>query len=489
MNGLLLDSDELRAAGRHLGEFLAAYQEGIASRPVFPVLDRAVIRRLLDEPLPAEGRSIEELFAELGADIIANSTQIAHPRFLAYVLASSTGVAPFAEAAAAALNQNCNLWTLSPAANAIEQKVISWFSELFAIQGGGGIITSGGSMANLSALVAARDSREPVVSRSEGLQGGGAPIVLYTSEEAHNSIDKAAALVGLGLNNVVRIPTDDRFRIRLDLLREAVAADRSAGRVSFCVVATAGTITTGAIDPLEELVAYCGEERLWLHVDGAYGAFAVFSSRVRDQLVAAGQADSLTLDPHKLLFMPLEAGCVLFRDPESWQDVFSFPSTYLSMPEEPDLLVQGPQDLVELASLRDQRLHDGHRWGSRPRRVHGRARRSTTDSGAPGAGDPHGGLFPRSQSGRCTQRGGAEGSPPRRPGLSRTRPSRRTRMPTSLLHESEDDSGRRRCHRRGGQSHRCGARVMSGLRRHASGRLPVPLRPLHATVSDSDLED
>ena len=346
MNGLLLDSDELRAAGRHLGEFLAAYQEGIASRPVFPVLDRAVIRRLLDEPLPAEGRSIEELFAELGADIIANSTQIAHPRFLAYVLASSTGVAPFAEAAAAALNQNCNLWTLSPAANAIEQKVISWFSELFAIQGGGGIITSGGSMANLSALVAARDSREPVVSRSEGLQGGGAPIVLYTSEEAHNSIDKAAALVGLGLNNVVRIPTDDRFRIRLDLLREAVAADRSAGRVSFCVVATAGTITTGAIDPLEELVAYCGEERLWLHVDGAYGAFAVFSSRVRDQLVAAGQADSLTLDPHKLLFMPLEAGCVLFRDPESWQDVFSFPSTYLSMPEEPDLLhyaEYGPQ--------------------------------------------------------------------------------------------------------------------------------------------------
>ena len=346
MNGLLLDSDELRAAGRHLGEFLAAYQEGIASRPVFPVLDRTVIRRLLDEPLPAEGRSIEELFAELGADIIANSTQIAHPRFLAYVLASSTGVAPFAEAAAAALNQNCNLWTLSPAANAIEQKVISWFSELFAIQGGGGIITSGGSMANLSALVAARDSREPVVSRSEGLQGGGAPIVLYTSEEAHNSIDKAAALVGLGLNNVVRIPTDDRFRIRLDLLREAVAADRSAGRVSFCVVATAGTITTGAIDPLEELVAYCGEERLWLHVDGAYGAFAVFSSRVRDQLVAAGQADSLTLDPHKLLFMPLEAGCVLFRDPESWQDVFSFPSTYLSMPEEPDLLhyaEYGPQ--------------------------------------------------------------------------------------------------------------------------------------------------
>jgi len=188
---------------------------------------------------PAEGCSIEDLFAELGADITANSTQIAHPRFLAHVFASPTGVAAFAEAAAAVLNQNCNLWTLSPAANAIEQKVLSWFSELFAIRGGGGTITSGGSMANFSALVAARDSREPAVSRSQGLQGGGAPIVPCTSEEAHNSIDKAAALVGLGLDNVVRIPTNDRFRIRLELLREAVAADRSAGRVPFCVVTVA----------------------------------------------------------------------------------------------------------------------------------------------------------------------------------------------------------------------------------------------------------
>ena len=338
MTKLLLTPDQHRAAAQRLGEILAEYEATLAERPVFPDLDHDALADILGETLPEQGRPIDALFDEFRDVIIPNSTQIAHPRFLAYVLASPTGVAPYAEAAAAALNQNCNLWTLSPAANAIELKVISWFCELFGIEDGGGILTSGGSMATLSALAVARDAHHPGDARVEGIQSGTSPLVVYTSEEAHNSVDKAVAILGLGLANLRRIPSDERFRIRMDLLRESVAQDRRDGKTPFCVVAAAGTITTGAFDPIDELADFCAQEDLWLHIDGAYGAFAALSARHREALMALNRADSLTLDPHKLLFMPLEAGCVLFRDTTAWRRVFSFPPSYLSMPDNPSLL-------------------------------------------------------------------------------------------------------------------------------------------------------
>lgn len=343
---LLWGPDELRSAARELGEVLAGYEAELATRSVFPDIDRAAIRRILEEPFPEDGRPMRELLDEFRSIVIPNSTQIAHPRFLAYVLPSPNSVSPFADALASVLNQNCNLWTLSPAANAIEQKVLSWFLELFDISEGGGIITSGGSMANLSALAVARDAYHPGDPRREGLQGTRSPLVLYTSEEAHHSIDKAVALLGLGLNNLRHIGTDDGCRLRLDLLRDAVAKDRRDGKTPFCVVGTAGTVTTGAIDPLEELADYCRREGLWLHVDGAYGAFAVLSERLRHQLLDSGRGDSLTLDPHKLLFTSLEAGCVLFRDKERWRRTFSFVPHYLAMNPDPDLVhfaEYGPQ--------------------------------------------------------------------------------------------------------------------------------------------------
>jgi aromatic-L-amino-acid decarboxylase len=343
---LILEPDRLRAAGCRLGALLGDYEAGLRSRSVLPDVDRALIRRILDEPFPEDGRPLEELFDEFEDDIVPNSTQIAHPRFLAYVLATPASIAPFAEAAAAALNQNCNLWTLSPAANAIEQKVIAWFHDLFGMHGGGGIITSGGSMANLSALAVARDTHHPGDPRLDGLQSIASRMVLYTSQEAHNSIDKAAAIIGLGTDSVRRIPTDDRLRMRVDSLREAVAADRRRGHQPFCVVASAGTVTTGAIDPIDELAEYCRREGFWLHVDGAYGAFAALSDRLHGDLRKAGEGDSLSLDPHKLLFMPLEAGCVLFRDSAGWRNTFSFSPGYLAMPPDADFLhfsEYGPQ--------------------------------------------------------------------------------------------------------------------------------------------------
>ncbi len=347
MNELLFDPETHRKAGHLLGEFLANYEVDLSHRPISPNVNREAMRAILHEPLPEEGRTLEELFQEFNDVVVPNSTQVAHPRFLPYVLPSPNGISAFAEALASALNQNCNLWTLSPAANAIEQRVISWFHELFSFpKGSGGIITSGGSMANLTALVVARDTYLGNTARKQGLQGRTSSLVLYTSEEVHNSVDKAAVILGLGLNHIRHIPCDEHFRMRMDLLKEAVLRDRREGFSPFCVVGSAGTVTTGAIDPLDELADFCGEEDLWLHIDGAYGALAIFSERMRDQLLPAGRAHSLSLDPHKFLFNPLEAGCVLVRDAEDMRSTYSFVPSYLSMVSDPDFLdyaEYGPQ--------------------------------------------------------------------------------------------------------------------------------------------------
>ncbi|MFC2030859.1 pyridoxal phosphate-dependent decarboxylase family protein [Chloroflexota bacterium] len=347
MTELLFDPEMHRRAGRLLGEFLANYEVDLYGRPVMPDIDRQAIRAILDEPLPVEGKSIDELFSEFTDVIVPNSTQVAHPRFLPYVQPTPNGIAAFADALASTLNQNCNLWTLSPAANAIEQRVVGWFHELFAFpEGSGGIMTSGGSMANLTALAVARDSHLGSRARELGLQGDTAPLVLYASQEVHNSIDKAAAILGIGLQFVRHVPCDEAQRMRMDRLKEMVSHDRAKGLSPFCVVGSAGTVTTGAIDPLTELADYCGEEDLWLHIDGAFGALAVLSDRLRSRLQPAGRAHSLSLDPHKLLFSPLEAGCILVRNAQDLRTTYSFVPSYLSMASDPDLLnyaEYGPQ--------------------------------------------------------------------------------------------------------------------------------------------------
>jgi aromatic-L-amino-acid decarboxylase len=201
-------------------------------------------------------------------------------------------------------------------------------------------------MANLTAIAAARDLCLDGDARKTGLQRVTAPLVLYASEEVHNSTDKAATILGLGLNHVRHIPTDESFRMRMDALKEAVLKDRSEGFRPFCVVGSAGTVTTGSFDPLDKLADFCEEEKLWLHIDGAYGALGVLSDRLRTQLLPAGRADSLSLDPHKALFNPLEAGCLLVRDAETLRSTYSFVPTYLSMVTDPDFVnyaEYGPQ--------------------------------------------------------------------------------------------------------------------------------------------------
>jgi glutamate/tyrosine decarboxylase-like PLP-dependent enzyme len=344
---LLFTPDQHREAASRVAAFVERYHATLVDRAVYPQLDRAALRALKETPLPRDGEPLESLFEELERVIAANSTHTAHPRFLPYVQPSPNGISPYADHVAAVLNQNCNLWHLSPAANAVEQTVLRWFADLFGFPAeAGGIITSGGSMANLVALTAARDRALGDAARTGGLQGGRAPLVLYTSEEAHSSIEKAVSVLGLGTRHLRHVRTDDRFRLRLDRLAEAVARDRAARLEPFCVAASAGTVTTGAIDPIADLSRFCREHGLWLHVDGAYGALTALSERFGPQMSPIGLADSVSLDPHKFLFCAFEAGCVLVRDRRHLRHAFGTQPSYLTMSEDPDLLdfaSYGPQ--------------------------------------------------------------------------------------------------------------------------------------------------
>lgn len=347
MPRLHLTASQIARGGELLTALLSDLEQSLPQRAVFPELDRAVLSRLFEQPFPQEGIGVDRLFHEISTEVVPNSTAIAHPRFLAYVLPPPNGIAPFAEAIAAALNQNCNFWQLSPAASAIEQKVLAWLAGLFGFpQAAGGILTSGGSMATVIALAAAIRDRRPQDFEARGLQGQASPLVLYASAEAHRCVDKAAVLLGLGLDHLRRIPVDRDFRMRLDLLADSVRQDRASGRTPFCVVATAGTVNTGAIDPLDALADFCSRERLWLHVDGAYGALYVLSDRIKPQLLPCARADSMALDPHKLLFAPLEAGCVLVRHRETLRRAFRYAASYLTVEDDPlltNFLDYGPQ--------------------------------------------------------------------------------------------------------------------------------------------------
>ncbi|MET9629701.1 aminotransferase class I/II-fold pyridoxal phosphate-dependent enzyme [Lentzea sp. NPDC006480] len=346
MNELLLTDEERDRAGTRLLAVLDGYERGLRKTEILPEPDRAELAELLTTPMPEQGRGVDAVFDSWEDTILPNSTTIAHPRFLAYVLGPPHGIAPYAEAVAAALNQNCNFWQLSPAASVVERSVLEWLAQVVGYpRTSKGILTGGGSLATLQALVTALNDRVPGF-RESGLQRDAAPLILYTSVEAHRSVDKAAAILGIGLDNVRHISTDDQHRMDVHALQEAISDDRKAGLQPWCVVATCGTVSTGSVDPLDAIADLCETENLWLHVDGAYGALFLLSERMRDLMGGCARADSITLDPHKLLFASLEAGCLLVRDGAKLRDAYAFNSSYLTVEDDPlmtDYMDYGPQ--------------------------------------------------------------------------------------------------------------------------------------------------
>jgi glutamate/tyrosine decarboxylase-like PLP-dependent enzyme len=260
-----------------------------------------------------------------------------HPRFFAFINATADPLGTVGDYLASAMNSNC--WGGDHASIHVEDRVVRWIATILGQPAGAeGILTSGGSMANFTALAAARCAKAPSV-REDGLTGTPA-IVVYASEEVHNCVDKAVDLLGIGWRQLRKIPTDDSFRMRVDLLRDAIAADRRSGLRPAIVVGTAGTVNTGAIDPLDAIAEVCAAEGLWFHVDGAYGAMARISPRLAPLFRGIERADSVAADPHKWLYVPYEAGAVVVREPGRLADAFRRPAPYLV--HDPDSPVIGP---------------------------------------------------------------------------------------------------------------------------------------------------
>jgi len=237
-----------------------------------------------------------------------------HPRFMAYITGSGTIPGAATDLLASGINMNLGGWRLSPGATEIEHNLMAWFGRQFGLgEDAGGLLVSGGAMANFVALKVARDQKATWDVRQAGVAAG-PPLALYASRKAHVVVERAADMLGLGATAVRKIPIDDGFRLRMDALREAIVRDRDEGARPFAVVATAGTVATGAIDPLQEIADLCRDEGLWMHVDGAYGGPAVLADDLRPLLAGIERADSIAFDPHKWMYVPHSAGAVVMRD-------------------------------------------------------------------------------------------------------------------------------------------------------------------------------
>jgi aromatic-L-amino-acid/L-tryptophan decarboxylase len=330
-----LPAEEVRRIGYLAADAVAEHRAGLRDRPVFGKIGPRAT--LFDGPLPETGLPIEEVLAFVREHVLTHPFGNSHPRFFAFINATADPVGTVADYLASAMNPNC--WGGDHAAIHVERQVVRWLADIVGLPGSTeGILASGGSMANFIALGAARRASAPAV-REDGMAG--APrIVVYASDQVHNCVDKAADLLGIGLKQLRKVPTDEHFRIRVDRLRAAVQTDREAGLLPAIVVGNAGTVNTGAIDPLDELAELCARESLWFHVDGAYGAMATISPALRPLFRGIERADSVATDPHKWLYVPYEAGATLVRDAGRLADAFRKPAEYLV--QDADSPVNGP---------------------------------------------------------------------------------------------------------------------------------------------------
>jgi len=338
-----LPPDEVRRIGRLAADAVADHRRDLLSRPVFGKVGADAAR--FDEPLPEEGRPFDEVLDFVREHVLPRPMGNSHPRFFGFINATPDPVGTVADYLASAMNPNC--WGGDHAAIHIEHRVIRWLAEVLGLPATAeGILVSGGSMANFTTLAAARRAMTPGNVREDGVGGEGQKrLVVYASDQVHSCVDRAVDLLGIGTRYLRKIPSDGQYRMRFRALHDAVAADRRAGLLPAIVVGTAGTVNTGAIDPLEELAAFCEKESLWFHVDGAYGAMATFSPKLKPLFKGIERAQSVAADPHKWLYVPYEAGAALVRDAGRLPDAFRKYPEYFA--PDPDSSFAGPAWFVE----------------------------------------------------------------------------------------------------------------------------------------------
>ena len=318
---LQLSREEMRSLGYRVVDLLVDHfatgrSEGTGRSP-----SRSEMEERLRETLPERGQAPHEVLDQVERDVLPNTMHVDHPRFYGFVPGPNNFIGVLADALAAGFNVFSGTWISGAAAAQVELVVMDWFQSLFGLPDtAAGLFTSGGSMANVTALAAARHA-----VLDDDVTGA----VAYCSDQTHTSVDRALRLLGFGPDQLRRLPSTDAYTLDPDAVERAVEADREDGRRPFCVIANAGTTNTGAVDPLSRLAIVADQYDLWFHVDGAYGAPAVVCERGQAQLEGLDRADSLTMDPHKWLFQPFEIGGVLVRDGAHLRRAFQLEAEYL----------------------------------------------------------------------------------------------------------------------------------------------------------------
>jgi glutamate/tyrosine decarboxylase-like PLP-dependent enzyme len=333
-----LSAEEFAEIGHRLIDDIALLLAGMRNRPLTSGETPEEIRELLGAtaPLPEHGAPASEVVREATDLLVDHSLYNSHPRFFGYITAPAAPIGILGDLLAAAINPNGGAWKLSPMASEMEDQAIRWIGDLVGFPAGGdGVLTSGGNVANMLGFYAARAAKAGWDVRRSGTADPAArPLRVYGSKGTHTWIQKAADLSGVGAESIRWVDTDDDDRMRMDRLREMIEADLAEGDRPFLVVGTGGSVSTGAVDPLTEIREICDEFDMWMHIDGAYGAFGAAASSAPAELRALGLADSVALDPHKWLYSPLEVGCALVRDPSALLAAFSYRPKYYSFEEE-----------------------------------------------------------------------------------------------------------------------------------------------------------
>jgi L-2,4-diaminobutyrate decarboxylase len=326
-------AEALRVHGHRLIDRMADYLASIEARAVSTAKGPAELRREFEEPLPVAGRPADEVWDDVWERVVGDATPPAHPMYMGHQVAPPLPHAALADALASMLNQSVAVWEMSPTGTVIEERVIRWLAELVGFPAGStGTLVSGGSAANLTALLAAREARFPGcwtagIAGTPGAERG----VLVTAEHAHYSVERTAGMMGFGRDAVVAVAEHDG-RMDPASLAKTLRTLRAGGRIPFAVAATAGSTGTGHFDPLTAIADVCSEEGVWLHVDAAHGASFALSATHRHRLAGIERADSLSWDPHKMLWMPISAGAVLVRDGRHLEGAFRQSAPYLFHP-------------------------------------------------------------------------------------------------------------------------------------------------------------
>jgi aromatic-L-amino-acid/L-tryptophan decarboxylase len=346
---LAIDAATFRQLGHRLvdqlADSLASVPGGPVTRGEAPSAVRAAFG--LTGPLPEEGTEPGPLLEQTARLLFDHSLFNAHPRFFGYITSSPAPIGILGDFLASAVNPNVGSFILAPAATEIEAQTVRWIAELIDYPADcGGLLVSGGNMANFVCFLAARLAKAGWNVREHGVGGdAGRRLRVYASVETHTWIQKAADLSGLGVASIRWVPADSKLRMDVAALRRQLEADKAAGDVPCIVIGTGGSVSTGAVDPLHAIAAACRDYGAWFHVDGAYGGFAAAVPEAPDDLRGLSEADSVAVDPHKWLYAPLEAGCALVRDPEVLRAAFSYHPPYYHFDERATNYVDyGPQN-------------------------------------------------------------------------------------------------------------------------------------------------